>query len=188
MSEYLPDICELEIPRETLPDPDEISYYALEKKRKLYLDFDICEDVMTIHRMILRWNIEDEDIPVEQRKPIWLYVQSPGGSLYYMWTLIDAILLSKTPVYTVNLGLCASAASLIFIAGHKRFMTPNAKVLIHEGRAEMSGDAVKIMDATESYKKDLKTMKEFSPTRKRHFPCGWFVASSKRSLRRSRRS
>lgn len=149
------------MPKQALPDPDEISYYKLEKERKLYLDFDICEDISTIHRMILRWNMEDKDVPVEQRKPIWLYIHSPGGDLGYMWMLVDAILLSATPVYTVDLGMAASAASLIFIAGHKRFMTPNAKVLIHEGAASFAGDAGKVMDATESYKKDLKAMKDF---------------------------
>ena len=133
----------------------------MEKERKLYLDYDICDDVFSIHRMILRWNIEDKGIPVEARKPIWIYVQSPGGELSAMWMLIDAILLSKTPVYTVNVGMAASAASLIFIAGHKRFMTPNAKVLIHEGAAAFSGDAGKLMDATDSYKKELKAMKDF---------------------------
>ena len=149
------------MPKQALPDPDEISYYKLEKERKLYLDFDICEEISTIHRMILRWNMEDKDIPVEQRKPIWLYIHSPGGDLSYMWMLVDAILLSATPVYTVDLGMAASAASLIFIAGHKRFMTPNAKVLIHEGSASFAGDAGKLMDATDSYKKELKAMKDF---------------------------
>lgn len=79
----------------------------------------------------------------------------------YMWMLVDAIKLSATPVYTVNLGMAASAASLIFIAGHKRFMMPTAKVLIHEGSASFAGDAGKLMDATDSYKKELKAMKEF---------------------------
>ena len=162
MSEmFLPTVAEQKLPNEALPCPDDISYYVLEKERKLYLDFEICEDIMSIHRMIMRWNMEDRGIQKEKRKPIWLYIQSLGGDLYYMWTLIDAILLSSTPVYTVNLGCSASAASLIFIAGHKRFMTSNAKVLIHEGSAQLSGDATKLLDASDSYKKELKAMKEF---------------------------
>ena len=111
--------------------------------------------------MIMRWNMEDKNLPKEQRKPIWLYIQSLGGDLYYMWTLVDTIMLSETPVFTVNLGCCASAASLIFLAGHKRYMTPRAKVLIHEGSASLSGDATKLLDASDSYKKELKAMKDF---------------------------
>lgn len=162
MSEFLtPAFGILDVPKETLPHPDEISYYILEKERKLYLDFDVGDDVMSYHRMILRWNIEDRGIPRNQRKPIWIYIQSPGGDLYCMWSLVDAMLLSETPVYTVNIGYCASAASLIYLAGEKRYMTPRAKLLIHEGSAALSGDATKLLDASDSYKKELKAMKDF---------------------------
>lgn len=162
MSEFLtPAIGILDIPKETLPHPDEISYYILEKERKLYLDFEISDDIMDYHRMIMRWNMEDKGAPREQRKPIWVYIQSPGGDLYAMWSLVDVILLSETPVYTVNIGYCASAASLVYLAGEKRFMTPRAKLLIHEGSAAMSGDATKLLDASDSYKKELKAMKDF---------------------------
>ena len=40
-------------------------------------------------------------------------------------------------------------------------MMKNSKLIIHEGQNEISGDAVKVLDATESYKKQLKKMKEF---------------------------
>ena len=71
----MPDLG-FDLPSQMLPDPDEVSYYALEKKRKLYLDFDVGYDVLAIQRRILRWNLEDAEngVPVEQRKPIWLYV------------------------------------------------------------------------------------------------------------------
>ena len=72
---------------------------------------------MALERLILRWNMEDKDIPPEDRKPIWVYIQSPGGNLLYMSALLDAIELSVTPVYTVNMGYAASAAALIFMAG-----------------------------------------------------------------------
>lgn len=116
---------------------------------------------MALHRMILRWNIEDAGKKPEERAPIWIYIMSPGGEVDIMWALVDAIKLSATPVYTVNVGTASSAAALIFIAGHQRFMTPNAKVMIHEGSAHFGGDAVKVMDFSESYKKELKKMKEF---------------------------
>ena len=38
---------------------------------------------------------------------------------------------------------------------------PRAKLIVHEGSAQLSGDAVKVMDQSESYKKQLKQMKEF---------------------------
>lgn len=144
-----------------LPDSDHVSHWALETKRKFFFDVDVGIDLLALQRLILRWNMEDKDIPVDQRKPIWIYIMSYGGDIDYMWLIIDAIKASVTPVYTVNLGVAASAAALIFIAGKKRFMMPSAKLVIHEGSAQLSGDAVKVMDQSESYKKQLKQMKAF---------------------------
>lgn len=144
-----------------LPNPDLLSYYVLEAQRVLYLDGEVCDDTKEIHRMILRWNMEDEGIPREERRPIRLYIDSPGGDVYTMWMLIDAIMASETPVYTVNVGSASSAAALIFIAGEKRFMTPHARVLIHEGSAQMMGDAVKVLDASENYRRTVRQMREF---------------------------
>lgn len=150
-----------DMPSEVLPTPDSISYYKLEKERKYYLDCEVDGALMALHRMILRWNMEDRGKKPEERQPIWIYIMSPGGEVDVMWALVDVIRLSTTPVHTVNVGVASSAASLIFIAGHKRFMTPNAKVVIHEGSAQFGGDAVKVMDFSESYKKELKKMKQF---------------------------
>ena len=144
-----------------LPNPDLISYYVLEKDRKLYLDREVDNSILNIQRMILRWNMEDTGKPADERRPILLYIFSPGGDVDAMWSLIDVIETSQTPVYTVNVGLAASAAGLIFLAGSKRFMLPHSRFVVHEGSASMSGDAVKVMDAGESYKKTLKQMKEY---------------------------
>ena len=144
-----------------LPQSDSISLWALEKERKIYLDEDVDEHLIELQRLILRWNMEDKGVPLNERKPIWLYVMCYGGELDYMWMLIDAIKASATPVFTVNVGIAGSAASLIFLSGVKRFMMPRSKLVIHEGSASLSGDAVKVMDQTESYKKQLKEMKDF---------------------------
>lgn len=145
----------------TLPIPDEISYYVLEKDRKIYLDTDVSVDVLAIQRMILRWNMEDNGVEPKDRKPIHLYIMSYGGNIDYMWSTIDMIQSSETPIYTVNMGQADSAAALIFMAGQKRFMMPRAVVVIHEGSASMSGDSTKVLDASDSYRKDLKRMKEY---------------------------
>lgn len=149
------------IPTDVLPTPDSISYFKLEKERKYYLDCEVDESLMALHRLILRWNMEDKGKKPEERQPIWIYIMSPGGEVDTMWSIVDAIKLSATPVHTVNVGVASSAASLIFISGHKRFMTPNAKVVIHEGSAQFGGDAIKVMDFSESYKNELKKMKQF---------------------------
>ena len=160
----------------SLPASDDVSSWALESSRKIYLDDDIGYNIMEIQRRILRWNMEDAEVEREvrerekvslfsvndlTREPIWIYIMSYGGDLDYMWSMIDTITTSKTPIYTVNMGIAASAASLIFLAGHKRFMMPRSQIIIHEGSAHLAGDAVKVMDQSESYRKQLKQMKEY---------------------------
>lgn len=73
--------------------------------------------VTDIVHHIIQYNRDDENIPTENRKPIKLYVNSPGGDIYEGFALVDAIQLSKTPIYTYNVGTCASMAFLIYIAG-----------------------------------------------------------------------
>ena len=146
-----------------VPDPQTVSYYVLEKERKIYLDCDVDPSVMDIQKMIMRWNMEDKRNGKTEAtaKPIWIYIMSYGGDLDYMWVLVDAIRSSVAPVYTVNLGVAASAASLIFVSGKKRFMTEHATVVIHEGSAQLAGDAIKVQDAADTYRQQLKQMKEF---------------------------
>lgn len=152
---------QLELPDNTLPDPALLSYYAFLNERKIFLEEDVGFPIMEMIKLIMRWNQDDKDIPVEQRKPITIYIMSDGGYMSFMWAMLDAMLTSKTPIITVNLGVAASAASLIFLAGSKRLMMPTATVIIHEGSTEVAGDANKVMDATRNYNKELAKMKEF---------------------------
>ncbi len=98
-------------------------------------DVVVDEQVMCI----LRWNAEDKDLPVDKRKTITIYLNSEGGSSFDGQALIDVILASKTKVRTVGLGMVASMAYLIFLAGHERIGFLNTAFLQHEGEAGVSG-------------------------------------------------
>lgn len=161
LSEVIENVVQDMYNMDSLPNPRLLQYYQAYKDRKIWLDFEVDFDVMDCIRNILQWNSEDFGKPVEERKPIKIYLMNYGGSADMCYAMIDVIKASKTPIYTIDIGVAASAAALIFIAGHKRFMLPNAKVVIHEGSTEISGDAVKVIDASESYKKMLKRMKQF---------------------------
>ena len=145
----------------SLPEAGDVCDWILRKERIIYLETDVDPQVTAIQKQILAWNKEDEGKPVEERKPIKVYIMSYGGDADCAWMLIDTLLASKTPVYTVDVGVASSAAGIIFMAGHKRFMFKNAHVLIHEGSAQFTGDSTKVMDMTDAYKKMLKRMKEF---------------------------
>ena len=148
-----------------LPDPELVTYYRFASERKFYLDLMVDFSAIELVRTILMCNIEDKGIPAEERKPIWLYLMNYGGDADCGWALINAILTSETPIYIVNLGVCASAAALIFMAGHKRYMFKNSTVTIHEGSAQFSGDSTKVLDAGESYKAMLNHMREYITSR-----------------------
>lgn len=141
--------------------PDMHLIEEFEKNRKIFFTDYVGIDVVEIVRSIIKFNMEDAGKPVEERKPIMLYIMSYGGDCDAMWMLLDAMNMSETPIVTVNMGVAASAASLIFMTGSKRLMFKNATVMIHEGSAQLQGDAVKVMDASASYKKAIQKMKDY---------------------------
>lgn len=67
------------------------------------------------------------------KKPIIILINSPGGEIYSSFGLVDSILTSKAPVYTVCVGMAASAAADLLVAGHRRFATPGSAIMVHQG-------------------------------------------------------
>ena len=102
----------------------------------------IVEQILDINRI-------DDGIDPEEREPIRLYINSPGGDATEGFALISAIEISKTPVYTINMGQWSSMAFLIGIAGHKRFSLPKASFLMHDGSIFLYGSANKVKDRVE---------------------------------------
>ncbi len=162
------DVFELEIPKDVsatmrLPDPYLVSYYEQAENRTLWLDSELTDDGSEIVKKILRWNLEDADkeIPVEKRKPIRIMLLSPGGDTYVMLAIVDAIRMSKTPVYTCVVSLAASAACTILVAGHKRFAFPMSHGMWHSGSAGVSGSMEQVQSATKHLDVVEKQMQEF---------------------------
>jgi ATP-dependent Clp protease, protease subunit len=76
-------------------------------------------------------------------KDITMYINSPGGSITSMWSIIDTMNLIKPDVSTVCIGMAASAASLTLANGAKgkRFILPHAEVMIHQPLGGAQGQA-----------------------------------------------
>lgn len=68
----------------------------------------------------------------QQRHPIWLHIQSYGGSLFAGLSAADQLGAIVTPVYSIAEGCVASAATLISVACDKRYILPGAFMLIHQ--------------------------------------------------------
>lgn len=122
---------------------------------------DVDEDSASAVELIIRfWNDCDKDIPVEERKPIKVYINSYGGVISGGLAIIDSITMSKTPVYTIVIGAAYSMGLEIAITGHKRFCYKNATYVFHEGSiSSMSMDANKFKNFADFYKRQLQKNK-----------------------------
>jgi ATP-dependent Clp protease protease subunit len=89
------------------------------------------KNISSINYRILCINDDDKYID-GIREPIRLHISSYGGTTYDMNSLIDIIETSKTPIYTYCDGYCMSAAAVIFVCGHKRFIYNNSVIMFHQ--------------------------------------------------------
>jgi ATP-dependent Clp protease protease subunit len=86
--------------------------------------------------------LESEDA----KKDVYLYVNSPGGSVTSTLAIVDTMNHVRPDVATFCVGLAASGAAIVLSAGKKgkRFMLPNAEVMIHQPLGGVEGQATDI--------------------------------------------
>lgn len=87
-------------------------------------------------------------------KPVYIYIDSPGGDVDSGFAIFDAIRFVSCPVYIIGIGLIASAAALILLSVPKerRFGFENSRYLIHQPLSEMRGVATDV----EIYAKEME--------------------------------
>jgi hypothetical protein len=61
----------------SLPSPELVNYYRLAENRIFYIDYEIDESVLEVQKAIIYYNIIDKDIPVSERKPIIILLDTP---------------------------------------------------------------------------------------------------------------
>ena len=144
-----------------LPNPDLLTYYKDEKDRILWIEGEIGDGLFELSKMILRYNMEDKDIPVNERKPIKIFINSPGGDLDSTLAFIGMMNISKTPIWTIDACWAYSAAGLILIAGHKRYAMPNTECLIHSGSGQLGGSYEQTTEQMKNYKYLVDKMRDF---------------------------
>ena len=134
----------------TLPSPFLRDYYRDEAERVYWVNEEIDESLLNLVKMIMRCNREDKGKPVEERTPIKVFIDSPGGDVLALWSVIKAIEISKTPVYTINYCTAFSAAADLLAAGHKRYALPGTNAMVHSGSCMYGGT----VEQAESMKKN----------------------------------
>lgn len=137
------------------------------KDRVVWIDLEINTDrsyiaptILDIEKQILAWNQEDKGKPVEERKPIKILLYCFGGDLDATLSLVSLMNISKTPIYTYNMGVAFSGGFLLLANGHKRFALANSTGLFHEGSANIQGNAEDVRSAQSNYERQLKLVKE----------------------------
>ena len=94
----------------------------------------------------------------DPKKDIYLYINSPGGSVYDALAIYDTIQYVTNDVQTVGIGVQASAAAFLLSSGTKgkRFLLPNATVMIHQ---PSSGTRGKVTDQEIDLRESLRVKK-----------------------------
>lgn len=116
-------------------------YSRLLKDRIIMLGSQIDDNVAnSIVSQLLFLQAQDSE------KDIYLYINSPGGSVTAGFAIYDTIQHIKPDVQTICIGMAASMGSFLLAAGAKgkRFALPNAEVMIHQPLGGAQGQATEI--------------------------------------------
>ena len=111
-------------------------YSRLLKDRIIFLGTPI-DDTVSNLIMAQLLHLESED----PEKDIYIYINSPGGSITSQFAIFDTMRYIKPDVATVCMGLAASAGAVILAAGTKgkRYCLPNSRVMLHQPAGGIEG-------------------------------------------------
>lgn len=122
-------------------DPRSAVFDRLLKNRVVMLGSDVNDEIANqICAQLLYLEGEDAN------QDIWLYINSPGGSVTAGMAIYDTMQFVSCDVATVCLGLAASMGQFLLTAGAagKRYTLPNARIMMHQPLAGLRGQAADI--------------------------------------------
>jgi ATP-dependent Clp protease protease subunit len=127
------------------------------KNRVVFLGTDVNDEVANelIAQMLF---LEAQDA----EKPIWLYINSPGGSVTAGMAIYDTMQFVGPEVGTICMGLGASMAQFLLCAGApgKRYALPHARIMMHQPLGGVQGDASMIAIQAEQMTYTKKQLQE----------------------------
>ena len=132
-------------------------YSRLLRERIVFLGQEVEDGIANVITAQLLF-LEAED----PNKDISLYINSPGGSSYAGMAIYDAMQYVRPDVQTICTGMGMSAAAMILSGGApgKRFVLPNAKVMIHQGSGGFRGSPADIQIAAKEILEMTRRMAE----------------------------
>lgn len=145
-----------------LPDPDMVQFYNDINRRIYWLEDEISSADAIFVKRLIDWNIEDYGLPKEERKPIYLMIDTPGGDLYVTLTLIDAIRASETPVIGIVTGTAYSGGFYVLLACDKRWGLKHSSYMVHKGSGELgNADQAAAAEAMKQWQAQINTLRDF---------------------------
>jgi ATP-dependent Clp protease, protease subunit len=117
---------------------DDAVYNRLLKERIIFLGSEVTDQVSNrICAQLLLLAAEDPG------RDIWLYINSPGGSVYSGMAIYDVMQYVQNDVATVAMGMAASMGQLLLCAGAKgkRYALPHARIMMHQPSGGIGGTA-----------------------------------------------
>tara|TARA_B100000768_G_scaffold179917_1_gene198664 strand:+ start:1806 stop:2492 length:687 start_codon:yes stop_codon:yes gene_type:complete len=139
-----------------------IYYYAsVTKKSALELNTEIRK----ITRTLMRYSSDFNCNP----PPIYLHINSFGGSVFAALSVIDTIQYNPIPIYTIIEGAAASAATMISVYGKKRYITKSGHMLIHQLSSGFWGKMAEFEDEIKNLENLMKVIKKIYK-KKTHVP------------------
>jgi len=132
-------------------------YSRLLRERIIFLGQEVEDSIANlIAAQLLFLDAEDPD------RDISLYINSPGGSSYAGMAIYDAMQFVKADVCTYAIGMAMSASAMILSGGAagKRYVLPNAKVMIHQGSGGFRGSPADIQIAAKEILEMTQRMAE----------------------------
>ena len=138
---------------------DDQVYNRLLRERIIFLAGEVRDDMANaICAQILLLAAEDSN------KDIYLYVNSPGGSVTAGMAIYDTMQYVKNDIATVGMGLAASMGQFLLTAGApgKRYATPNARILMHQPLGGIGGTATDIRIQAEQMAIIKRTLSEIN--------------------------
>ena len=116
-------------------------FTRLLKNRVVMLGSDVNDDIAN-HICAQLLFLEGEDANAD----IWLYINSPGGSVFAGMAIYDTMQFVSCDVATVCMGMAASMGQFLLTAGAagKRYTLPNARIMMHQPLAGLRGQAADI--------------------------------------------
>lgn len=164
----------MSIPMATLPMMSDESapgmvadpiFHRLLKDRIIWMGEEVRDDMANrICAQMLMLAAEDP------HKDIWLYINSPGGSITAGMAIYDTMQLIEPDVATVGIGMCASMGQFLLSSGTpgKRFLTSHARVLMHQPSGGVGGTATDVRINAELIMDMKKTLSELTAQQTGH--------------------